>query len=511
MRCSNCKGKHHPSICHKSSDHSTTQKEIPSTTSSSTSTSMYTDVNTPILLQTARAVVFNPDDTNQCMTVRILFDGGSQRSYITDHVKRSLGLSAEAVESVLIKTFGSKTDHTQLCDIVELLMKMKNGEILKLSLLSVPFICDPVAVETLQYVICNHPHLRDLELADRSEAEPPIGIDILIGADNYWNLVTGMIIHHEDAPTAMETCLGWVLSGPIEGQSNLDSSSATGTSSSVTTVNYVSSHVLPTGTDDHLNSSLKKFWDLDTLGIKEAEDSLIERFSSDIVFKEGRYKVKLPWRDNHPILPSNYQMSLKRLFGLLRRLKSDPSLLKEYNDVITDQLNRGIVEMVKEPNLSQSHNETHYIPHHAVIRRDKETTKLRIVFNGSTKENGPSLNECLHAGPSLYQGILEILLRFRMFRVGLIGDIEKAFLMVSVAPKDRDVLCFLWVDDIQKEVPQVVTLRFKRVIFDVSCSPFLVECHNLSSITVPARRPTICTQIFAINLCRRFGVWCINN
>ena len=83
----------------------------------------------------------------------------------------------------------------------------------------------------------------------------------------------------------METCLGWVLSGPIEGQSNLDSSSAMGTSS-VTTVNYVSSHVLPTETDDHLNSSLKKFWDLDTLGIKEAEDSPFEWFSSDIVFKE---------------------------------------------------------------------------------------------------------------------------------------------------------------------------------------------------------------------------------
>ena len=110
------------------------------------------------------------------MTVRILFDGGSQRSYITDHAKRSLGLSAEAVESVLIKTFGSKTDHTQLCDIVKLLTRMKNGETLKLSLLSVPFICDPVAIETLQYVICNHPHLRDLELADPSEAEP-----------SYWN------------------------------------------------------------------------------------------------------------------------------------------------------------------------------------------------------------------------------------------------------------------------------------------------------------------------------------
>ena len=84
--------------------------------------------------------------------------------------------------------------------------------------------------------------------------------------------------------------------------------------------------------------------------------------------------------------------------------------------------------------------------------------------------------------------------------------------MVSVAPEDRDVLRFLWVDDIQKEVPQVVTLRFKRVIFGVSCSLFLLNAtiyHHL--LQYQPEDPPFCTQVFVINLCRRFGVWCINN
>ena len=48
------------------------------------------------------------------------------------------------------------------------------------------------------------------------------------------------------------------------------------------------------------------------------------------------------------------------------------------------------------------------------------------------------------------------------------GDIEEAFLMVSMAGQDRDVLRFLWVDDIEKISPEIVTLWFTRLIFGVS-------------------------------------------
>ena len=84
-----------------------------------------------------------------------------------------------------------------------------------------------------------------------------------------------------------------------------------------------------------------------------------------------------------------------------------------------------------------------YLPHHAVIRRDKTTTKLRIVYDASAKTTGPSLNNCLDPGPKFDQKILEILSRFRVHRVAVHADIEKAFLMISVSPPDREFLCFL--------------------------------------------------------------------
>lgn len=74
----------------------------------------------------------------------------------------------------------------------------------------------------------------------------------------------------------------------------------------------------------------------------------------------------------------------------------------------------------------------HYLPHHAVIRKDKASTKIRIVFDASAKSTeGVSLNDCLYSGPKFEQNVLDILLRFRIHHIAMAADIEKAFLMVS--------------------------------------------------------------------------------
>ena len=117
----------------------------------------------------------------------------------------------------------------------------------------------------------------------------------------------------------------------------------------------------------------------------------------------------------------------------------------------------------------------HYIPHHAVIRRDKSTTGLRIVYDTSAKSDGALLSDCLLAGPALTQSIFDIMSRFRNNRVALVGGIKKAFLMVHMNETDRDVLRFLWVDDIDKAEPKVITPKFTRVLFGLSSSPFLLN------------------------------------
>ena len=62
----------------------------------------------------------------------------------------------------------------------------------------------------------------------------------------------------------------------------------------------------------------------------------------------------------------------------------------------------GIVEVVEDPTVIVGER-VYYLPHHAVIRHDKQSTKLRVVFDASAKTNGPSLNDCLHSGPKFNQ------------------------------------------------------------------------------------------------------------
>ena len=141
---------------------------------------------------------------------------------------------------------------------------------------------------------------------------------------------------------------------------------------------------------------------------------------------------------------NNFQNAYGRLNSLVNKLKKNPSHLQKNDDIIREQVYQGIVEQTTDLELAA---ETHYLPHMAVIREEAETTKVRIVFNATSKDKkqGTSLNDCLHIGPSFTPLILDILLRFRENKVALIGDKEEAYLSIEVDAADRDVLsplCF---------------------------------------------------------------------
>ena len=163
-------------------------------------------------------------------------------------------------------------------------------------------------------------------------------------------------------------------------------------------------------------------------------------------------------------MPDNYNLSLGRLKSQLRRLKNKPDVLREYDKIIRDQEKEGIVEKIG--NEESTVKRIHYLPHQAVIQKDAEMTKVRVVFDASAKErkNGVSLNQCLHVGPSLVSMLYDVLLRIREHKVVLFGDIKQAFLNIEVATEDRDAMRFLWVDNVLGIDLQVVPYRFNRVI-----------------------------------------------
>ena len=78
---------------------------------------------------------------------------------------------------------------------------------------------------------------------------------------------------------------------------------------------------------------LRKFWEVESIGIVETSHKSTENFLSHIQFQDGRYEVSLPWQEGHFDLPTHYSLSLNQLRYLQHRLIKDPELLNEYDRI----------------------------------------------------------------------------------------------------------------------------------------------------------------------------------
>ena len=127
----------------------------------------------------------------------------------------------------------------------------------------------------------------------------------------------------------------------------------------------------------NLKEELSKFWETENVGIGETK-SVYNNFESTIKFDGSRYVTSLPFKPHHQFLPDNYSIAKYRLYNLKKQLDNNPDFKTEY-DIFKNYLNEGIIEEVKDESAIPGC--VHYLPHRAVIRNDKETTKVRVVFN----------------------------------------------------------------------------------------------------------------------------------
>ena len=115
--------------------------------------------------------------------------------------------------------------------------------------LTIDKICTPL--EPVEISLEKYPHLKNLVLAD-TYPRGSVNVDILIGADFYFSFMSGKCKKGEtaNAPTAVESTLGWVVAGPIEGHPSENTKS-----------------MLSTVCIDPVTDSLKRFWELESIGI----------------------------------------------------------------------------------------------------------------------------------------------------------------------------------------------------------------------------------------------------
>jgi hypothetical protein len=217
--------------------------------------------------------------------------------------------------------------------------------------------------------------LRDKGIKILLEKDRPI--DVLTGADVYGKLLIGQQEILQCGLVAIETYLGWIVTGQIQ--------SCTKASSMMALSMFVHSE------------AVSKVWELDVLGIQDpsrrsneqAEMAVQAYFRDTVKVNDNRhYGVRLPWIGGHPLVPRNINLANKRLENVLRKL-GEGKLKGAYDEVFVNCLQEGITE---EITMAQW-DEGHYPPHRPVVK-ESGTTRVRPMFDASVREHSqPYLNQ----------------------------------------------------------------------------------------------------------------------
>ncbi|XP_049887028.1 uncharacterized protein LOC126381618 [Pectinophora gossypiella] len=225
---------------------------------------------------------------------------------------------------------------------------------------------------------------------------------------------------------------------------------------------------------------LKRFWELEAEPklnkqqlLTQEEQACEDHFQATTRRDEtGRYIVELPFRCPDPPCKfgNSRNIAMKRLFSLERKLSKDVNAREQYTEVLKEYVSLNHMERISEESEKEKEDAV-WLPHHAVIRMDKTTTKTRVVFNASSKgTNGVSLNDTLMVGPTLQPDLRHIVLRWRLYPICLTADIIKMYRQVRVADKHTDYQRILWRLDPNGEIEDY---RLLTVTFGTASAPYL--------------------------------------
>ena len=199
--------------------------------------------------------------------------------------------------------------------------------------------------------------------------------------------------------------------------------------------------------DSHeLNNLVQRFWDVDDSKeiqiVKPEEKIARDLVAETLTFEDGHYSVGLPWKTKDRDLPDNFTMAMYRLKSTDKRLQKSPELAKAYSDVLETYQDKGYIRKVL-PEEEKS-DQVWYLPHFPILRPDKSTTKVRVVFDASAKCKEVSLNDFLLQGLKFQNDLFTVLHRFRRDPVALMCDIKEMYFQIKLNPSDRPCHRFLY-------------------------------------------------------------------
>ncbi|XP_065372164.1 uncharacterized protein LOC135964036 [Calliphora vicina] len=466
FNCSKCQLKHH-TLLHKEvtnpvlNSSNQNMDDVPSTSQgivrvqNNTVQNCFVTTSRQILLATA---VVNIVCQGETFTARALIDPASQSSFICEKIQRKLDLPTEKVDSNIsaLNCAPAGSSHKQ-CNFV-LGSRIDRSFRLKMSGLVLPRLTGNLPNRSVDNsLLLSSPFNMDLADPNFTESGP---IDILIGGDFYPKVMLGRSKHNVYGNLmAQESVFGWILTGPIEDRHPR----------SFTTV-------ISCYTEVNLYKQLENFWKLEEppkISKFTSEDDYCEEFFKKTTKRnsEGRFIVSLPFKPQYLVdnnLGSSREKAKRQFLRNEISLQKNPELKAIYDGTLSEYEELGHMNQV-DSNYSDESN-TYYLPHHAVFKPESTSTKVRVVFNASSRTStGLSLNDILYTGPVLQNDLMLLIIRWRFYRFVFNGDIEKMYRQILLDPEHANFQRIVFRRNPQDDLKDY---ELKTVTFGINCAPF---------------------------------------
>ena len=376
-----------------------------------------------VLLPTLAAKI--KGSNGETTEANVFYDSGAQISMIRNSLAESLKLDSKPIRIVVTKVGGEEED--MATRLYKVPVCKEDGRIVQtIEAVGIPKISENTSNVNIGQIS------KILGISKHKLNRKSGPIDLLIGI-NYSRFHVG---HTKmgSGLVARNSPLGWVVFG----------SKAEGVMPDVKLILHIR---VATPVD------LTSFWTTESMGVavspcvcKEAEmpaaeKAVLKEIEESCELQDGRWVVKYPWRRNPQSLPNNYPQVLKKLESTERRLASNPEYANNYCGQIKEMEHLGFARKLTSKEIDDWKGPVHYI-----LRPEKKSTPVRIVFNSSASFHGHCLNDYWHKGPDLLNSLFGVLLRFRENAVALFGDIAKMYHMIGITPPDQHVHRFLWRD-----------------------------------------------------------------
>ncbi|XP_055605881.1 uncharacterized protein LOC129754048 [Uranotaenia lowii] len=383
-------------------------------------------------------------------------DEGSDLTLVEVSLAQQLGLQG-SVEPLCLRWTGNTTRTENDSCRIDISVSGVGQE--KLSVLknarTVKYLNLPTQSFDAEHAAKQFKHLRGIPLKSYRRATPRI----LIGVDNLRFSVPLKIKEGDGlGPVASKTRLGWCVYGQHPGNP---------TSS-------FSFHICGCTADENLNELVKSFLALEQVeetGLKplsEQEQRALNILKQTTKRVGDRFQTGLLWVSDSVVLPNSYNMSLRRLKCLEKRMSRDDSLRKNLHQQIIEYVDKGYAHKATLEELQEANTDRiWYLPLGAVIN-PKKPGKVRIIWDAAAKVSGISLNSKLMKGPDQLSSLPGILFQFRLYQIAVSSDVKEMFHQVQIIPEDKHSQRFLWRTDPEQE-PDIYLMDVAT--FGSTCSP----------------------------------------